>query len=47
MQPGDMAATMADVSRLERVTGYCRRPRCRRVSADLPIWYRNFYLTYR
>jgi UDP-glucuronate 4-epimerase len=22
MQPGDMAATMADVSRLERVTGY-------------------------
>ena len=35
MQPGDMEATMADVSRLERVTGYRPSTRWKKGSADL------------
>jgi UDP-glucuronate 4-epimerase len=43
MQPGDVTATFADISRLNALTGY--RPKVS-IEAGLPrfvAWYRDFY----
>ncbi|TNF63518.1 MAG: epimerase [Rhodobacteraceae bacterium] len=43
MQPGDVPATWADASLLERLTGYRPRTDIRAGMAEFVAWYREYY----